>query len=133
MQFAPWFSLRAAGFIGNERSDAIKDLSHGIIRAEDWESPDHFTRYQKRRYFGELDAIDAYQIISLVAEDQTPPHAWLGDGIVETASLSLLSDMVYRAQGEPPARVHTLYGKSHFQVVQAPETHSLLTEIFSRK
>ncbi|MCR9142827.1 MAG: alpha/beta hydrolase [bacterium] len=131
MQVAPIISLKAVGFIGNQRSDAIKDLSHGIIRESDWLSPNHTERYGRDYYFGELDAIDAYQIYSVISETDGPWESWLGDGIVEKSSLTLLSDRVYRAKANPDNRVHCLFGKSHFQVVQAPETLAIVQKILS--
>jgi pimeloyl-ACP methyl ester carboxylesterase len=129
MQVAPLLSLKAVGFIGNQRSDAIKDLSHGIIREADWQSPNHTERYGRDYYFGELDAVDAYQIYSVISETDGPWESWLGDGIVEKSSLTLLSDRVYRAKANPESRVHPLFGKSHFQVVPAPETLSIVKKI----
>lgn len=130
MQVAPLVSLNAVGFIGNQRSDAIKDLSHGIIREVDWQSPNHSDRYGRDLYFGELDHVDAYQIYSVIAEDDGPWESWLGDGIVEKSSLTLLSDRVFRQKSNPELRVHCLFGKSHYQVVQAPETLTILKNIF---
>ena len=132
MQAAPLISLKAVGFIGNQRSDAIKDLSHGIIREEDWQSPDHNERYNREYYFGELDHIDAYQIYSLVSETDGPWESWLGDGVVEKSSLTLLSDKVYRKKPKPETRVYCLFGKSHFQVVQAPETRAILSSFLQQ-
>lgn len=135
MEVAPLISLKAVGFIGNQRSNAIKDLSHGIIRESDSQRPHHTERYGRDFYFGELDAIDAYQICSLISESDGPWESWLGDGIVEKNSLLFLTDRVYRKKAAGPdgaGRTHCLYGKSHFQVVQAPETHAIVRAILVR-
>jgi hypothetical protein len=122
--------LHLLGQIGNQRSDAIRDLSHGIIREEDWKNYTHFKRYGRRRYFGELDDVDAYQIYSLIHEGHDLWKEWIGDGIVEKASLTLLSQ-VYNNKGPAAERVHEVRGKSHFQVLHAAETRAILARIFA--
>lgn len=64
MEVSPDTAFKLIGMIGNMRSDGIKDLSHGVIRKEDWESSAQIRRYAMSHYYGELDNIDAYQIYS---------------------------------------------------------------------
>ncbi|MCB9653941.1 MAG: alpha/beta hydrolase [Deltaproteobacteria bacterium] len=124
--------LHLLGLIGNQRSDAIRDLSHGVIRESEWKQPtNHLRRYSAPRYFGELDDVDAFQVYSLLRAGDEPWNAWIGDGIVEKPSLTLLSD-VYRGKSEPEHRVHEIRGKSHFQVLHAEETCHVLSRIFGR-
>ncbi|MBK8014834.1 MAG: alpha/beta hydrolase [Deltaproteobacteria bacterium] len=122
--------LHVLGVIGNQRSDAIRDLSHGVIREEEWMRPaKHLARYTAPRYFGELDDVDAFQVYSVLHPGDEPWKAWIGDGIVEKPSLTLLSG-VYRAKPEPERRVHEIHGKSHFQVIHAEDTCQALASIF---
>lgn len=127
----PLFPVQMAGLIGNQRSDAMKDLSHGIIREEDWKNADQIKRYTDEKYFGELDDIDAYQIYSLVSEKESEWSSWIGDGVVEKPSLTLLSDRVFRKKSGPDERVTVLFQKSHFQIIEAPETRELIRKILS--
>ena len=117
------------GYVGNQRSDAINDLSHGIIREEDWKEGGQLKRYVGRLYFGELDDVDAYQVYSQVSVADDPWVSWFGDGIVEEASLSSLSDQVYRKKPDPDNRVHVIRGKSHFQVMHSSELNKILRNI----
>ncbi|TGK06822.1 alpha/beta hydrolase [Leptospira semungkisensis] len=126
----PVFPVQLVGYIGNQRSDAMKDLSHGIIREQDWKSGSHLSRYWKPQYFGELDDIDAYQIYSFVAEEENPWSSWIGDGIVEKPSLTLLSDSVYRKKENPDKRVRLLKGLSHYQIMPSAELRNYFLEIF---
>lgn len=129
LESAPIAPVKLLGFIGNQRSDAMKDLSHGIIREEDWLNGEHLDRYKQELYFGELDDIMATQIYSLAAEEESLWASWIGDGIVEHPSLTLLTDRVYRKKSDPAARVVKLIGKSHFQVMAAAETRETLERI----
>ncbi|MFB5649063.1 esterase/lipase family protein [Leptospira wolffii] len=126
----PVFPLQVIGFIGNQRSDAMKDLSHGIIREEDWKNGSHLSRYAKDLYFGELDAMDAYQAYSLIAEEEGDWSSWIGDGIVEKPSLTLLSEIVYRKKKDPEKRVRLLTGMSHYQIIPSPELRDYFLEVF---
>ncbi len=129
--------VQLAGIIGNERSDAIKDLSHGIIRQEDWENLEknplsgleHIVRYSRERYFGELDDLDAYQIYSVISRDDNALRLWMGDGIVETGSLTYLSDRVFRKKSKPERRVWELAGLSHFQILHSEANQKILREL----
>lgn len=127
----PILPVHILGFIGNQRSDAIKDLSHGIIREEDWIQNDQMKRYLNDLYFGELDDINATQIYSLVTETESKWSSWIGDGIVEKPSLTLLSDKVYRKKSNPESRVHCLFGTSHYQVMAHPQTSRILREVLN--
>ncbi|TGK02815.1 alpha/beta hydrolase [Leptospira langatensis] len=129
----PVFPVQLVGYIGNQRSDAMKDLSHGIIREQDWKSGSHLSRYWKPQYFGELDDIDAYQIYSFVAEEENPWSSWIGDGIVEQPSLTLLSDSVFRKKENPEGRVRGLKGLSHYQIMPSTELREYFLEIFGSK
>lgn len=126
--------VKTIGFIGNQRSDGIKDLSHGIIREEDWKGLENHTgghkeRYTKENYFGELDDIDAFQIYSLIYDKKDSVKSWLGDGIVEDPSLSYLSNRVYRNKKQADERVHCITGINHFQIIQDPQTMKILDGI----
>lgn len=121
MQYAPWQSLRALGRIANERSHAMQDLSHGIIREEDWHTDNLEARLQRgaqQRYFGELDDVNLYRIYSLAARTESEPLAWLGDGVVEARSLAFLDELT-RSKGDPERRLLVLTGLSHFQALHS--------------
>ncbi|ASV12743.1 esterase/lipase family protein [Leptospira santarosai] len=129
----PILPMNILGFIGNQRSDAIKDLSHGIIREEDWTQNNQLERYVNDLYFGELDDVNATQIYSLVSEEESKWSSWIGDGIVEKPSLTLLSDKVYRKKSDPASRVHCLFGTSHYQVITHPETRKILRRVLTNR
>ncbi len=143
LEFAPITSLKALGFIGNQRSDAMKDLSHGIIREEDWKERDPVERHLDLRgagkraesyYFGELDDVDAYQMYGVIKADSGDAKQdfwrdWLGDGVVETDSLESLSERVFRKKSKPETRVQVFPGLSHYQVVAAPEIQAAVRKI----
>ncbi|MCB1173379.1 MAG: hypothetical protein KDK39_07440, partial [Leptospiraceae bacterium] len=95
LKSTPLPGVTVAGIIGDQRSDGIKDLSHGIIREQDWQTDDQIKRYTAERYFGELDAIDAVQVYSQINVENKLMSV-LGDGIVEEGSLSFLSEKVFR-------------------------------------
>lgn len=125
--------LKLLGMLGNRRSDAIKDLSHGVIREEDWQSKWHIHRYFNELYFGELDDVDAYQLFSLISEEDDPLHSWLGDGIVETASLMYLTEKVYRRKSNPDKRVKYVSGRSHFQVLHNKDAADMLKYMLKKR
>lgn len=127
----PILPINILGFIGNQRSDAIKDLSHGIIREEDWIQNDQIKRYVNDLYFKELDEVNATQIYSLVTKEESKWSSWIGDGIVEKPSLTLLSDRVYRKKSDPESRVNCLLETSHYQVITHPETHKILRRVLT--
>ena len=113
--------MKIVGFIGNLRSDAIKDLSHGIIREEDWKLGSQIFRYRTEHYFGELDEIDAYQAYSLAGETDNIFQSFFGDGIIEKWSIESLTDKVFNKKLNPETRTLKLLGKNHFQILNAPE------------
>ncbi|MBK8393960.1 MAG: alpha/beta hydrolase [Leptospiraceae bacterium] len=121
LQASPFFILKIVGFIGNLRSDAIKDLSHGIIREEDWKLGNQIFRYRTDHYFGELDSIDAYQIYSLAGETDNLFQSFFGDGIIEKWSIEALTDKVFNKKEKPETRTLKLLGRNHFQILNAPE------------
>ncbi len=127
----PILPVSILGFIGNQRSDAIKDLSHGIIREEDWIQNNQIKRYVNDLYFGELDEVNATQIYSLVTKEESKWSSWIGDGIVEKSSLTLLSDKVYRKKSDPESRVYCLFETSHYQVVIHPEIRKILSKVLT--
>lgn len=131
LQYMPGIPLKLLGLVGNQRSPAIKDLSHGIIREEDWQNIEHTKRYGHDLYFGELDQIPATQIFSLLSTQSSDWTAWIGDGIVEQPSLTYLSDRVFRKQPNGENRVVCLPGKSHFEVLGADETRATLESILT--
>ncbi|MCB1168483.1 MAG: alpha/beta hydrolase, partial [Leptospiraceae bacterium] len=116
------------GAIGNERSEAMKDLSHGIIRIED-RTMDQTDRYGAETYHGELENLMGTQIYSSVSEKSEIWGSWFGDGVVEDTSLKKLSDSVFRKKENPDDRVHHLTGLSHFQIMNAPETMAIVRRI----
>lgn len=83
-------------------------------------------RYLNDLYFGELDDVNATQIYSLVTKTESKWSSWIGDGIVEKPSLTLLSDKVYRKKSNPESRVHCLFETSHYQVMAHPQTSRIL-------
>ena len=129
MESSPYTALKLLGIIGNLRSDAIKDLSHGIIREADWKNYNPFTRYWEDKYFGELDNIDCYQFYSSFAEDDNPLHEWLGDGIVELPSLQLLSDKVFKRKDRKELRSTNITSTNHFTIMQSGTLRKILADI----
>ena len=121
MQASPFFILKLVGFIGNLRSDAIKDLSHGIIREEDWKLGSQIFRYRTEHYFGELDDIDAYEAYSLAGETDNLFQSFFGDGIIEKWSIESLTEKVFQKKPNPETRTLKLLGRTHFQILNAPE------------
>ncbi|MBU44695.1 MAG: hypothetical protein CMN76_15845 [Spirochaetaceae bacterium] len=113
-----------------ERSPAIEDLSLGRIRPED-----QGQTVLERIYFGELDAVPATQIYSLVTKNNNVWESWLGDGVVEEVSLARLSADVYARKENPANRVHCILGRNHFQILNDPAItrilRSVLDESFS--
>ncbi|TGK12038.1 alpha/beta hydrolase [Leptospira fletcheri] len=124
----PVFPVNLIGYIGNQRSDAMKDLSHGLIREEDWQRKDPIGRYGQEFYFGELDEVNATQVYSLVSEKPGDWSNWIGDGIVEKSSLEALSERVYRKKANPEKRVRVLFGLSHYQILTSPGFQEVLTD-----
>ncbi len=105
-----------------ERSAAIEDLSQGRIRPQDQEQ-------DNRLYFGELDAVPATQIYSLITKNNNVWESWLGDGVVEEVSLAYLSARVYAKKKNPSNRVHCILGRNHFQILNDPATSRILRSV----
>lgn len=129
-ELSPNLAIKIIGMIGNLRSDGIKDLSHGVIREEDWRGSRQIRRYSMAHYYGELDSIDAYQVYSLFSEEPDSFSTLLGDGIIEKPSIETLTEKVYKSKENPESRVLCIYGKNHFSVLDAPEFVEKLKEVF---
>lgn len=130
MESSPVTALKLIGIIGNLRSDAIKDLSHGVIREEDWNFSNPISRYFQDKYFGELDGIDCYQFYSSFSQDDNPFHEWLGDGIVELPSLQFLTKKVFLKKDRSELRSINIEGNNHFTILQSGLLRKKLGEIF---
>lgn len=126
----PSFGMQILGWLGHMRSDAMKDLSHGIIREEDRNTLHQISRYSANLYHGELDNIDAYLVYSLISDSNDPIRTWLGDGVCEKRSLEYLRDSVYLKKPNPEKRIHVISGKSHFQVLGSQEIWGILESIY---
>ena len=129
MERAPNIAFMLLGIIGNLRSDAIKDLSHGVIREEDWNSFNYLSRYWKSHYFGELENIDCYQFYSSFGEDGSPFQEWLGDGIVELPSLTILTENVFLRKDRKELRSTNIVGNNHFTILQSGLLKKRIREI----
>ncbi|MDX1957314.1 MAG: hypothetical protein SFU98_02010 [Leptospiraceae bacterium] len=128
LEHSPFPVAKELGFIGNLRSDGIKDLSHGIIRTEDWNYGTQAERYLKAHYFGELDEFDAYQIYSFAFPEKSLSSELVGDGIIEGISLRKL-DKVYQSKENPSLRTKVIYGYNHFSILSSPDMIPRLEEI----
>ena len=117
----PMFGAQLFTLISNMRSDAMKDLSYGIIRKEDSQNLTSFLKGEKKLYFGELDDVDCYQIYSLFTEKKHLKY-WFGDGAVEKSSLEYLSDLVYKKKNNPEKRIICLKGLSHLDIIYSFKT-----------
>ncbi len=133
LRSTPMLGVQLLGWVGHMRSDAMKDLSHGIIRREDRHELSQIRRYGVDLYYGELDDIDAYLIYSLISESNDPVKTWLGDGVCEKRSLEYLRETVYMKKPDPERRVRVVAGKSHFQIPSSLELRLYLKEILARK
>lgn len=129
MEQSPELITKVIGFIGNLRSDGIKDLSHGVIREEDWKEW-HPLRYRKELYFGELDDIDCYIFYSLIADETNAFQMWFGDGIVEKDSLTYLVDKVYDKRTDKSDRVMEIKESNHFLILERTEFWDRVRKIF---
>jgi hypothetical protein len=129
MERAPTLAIQLIGMIGNLRSDAIKDLSHGVIREEDWNQFNYLSRYWQNHYFGELDNINCYQLYSSFGEENSILQEWLGDGIVELSSLTLLRDNVYLKKDRTQLRSTNITGNNHFTILQSGLLRKRIAEI----
>lgn len=129
MERAPTLAIQLIGIIGNLRSDAIKDLSHGVIREEDWNQFNYLSRYWQNLYFGELDNINCYQLYSSFGEENSILQEWLGDGIVELSSLTLLKENVFLKKDRTQLRSTNITGNNHFTILQSGLLRKRIAEI----
>lgn len=116
---SPNVALKIIGMIGNLRSDAIKDLSFGLIRKEEKGWKETISGYFAETYFGELDDLDVYQAYALMEGPENPLQNFLGDGIVEKKSLSYLTDKVFDKKTNPALRTLELKKQNHFSIISA--------------
>lgn len=128
--FIPNKSIKIIASIANLRSDAIKDLSYGIIRREDWYYSSGVTIPNYREnYFGELDTIDFYQAYGVLNSGTKNNPKWTGDGIVELNSLRYLNRVVYKKQN-PESRILEIRGANHFTILKERKLYRWLRNIF---
>jgi pimeloyl-ACP methyl ester carboxylesterase len=120
--------IQRIAIAANIRAESMKDLSHGIIREEDWKNPNYFQRFFKPVSYGELEGVDAYQIFSLLTAKDSRWQNWMGDGIVEFHSLAALKNELLK-KNKPESRSFILYGKNHFNIVDSYETYQKVREI----
>ena len=120
LQVSPALPLKVLGFVTNFRTDAMKDLSHGLIRERDWTHPNYLLRYRQDLYFGELDDIDAYGIYSHIGEVEDGLQAFFGDGIVEKNSLEAM-DKILKQKPGGDSRILIIGSASHLKILNAPE------------
>lgn len=128
-ELSPDLALKIIGMLGNLRSDGIKDLSHGIIREEEWKTSKQVRRYATNTYYGELDDINAFQIYSVFSENEDWFSSLLGDGIVETPSLEYLTETVFLKKENPELRSLKILGQNHFSVLNSKEFRDRLQKI----
>lgn len=133
LEQSPDLFLKLIGIIGNFRSDGIKDLSHGILREEDWKNAWHLHlfRYTIQHYFGELDDIDAYQFYCVLGDESNKVQMWFGDGIVERDSLTYLTERVFLKKSTPEMRSHKIPDSNHFTIIESNELFEKMDEILS--
>lgn len=132
MEKAPVTAVSIIGKIGNFRSDAIKDLSHGIIRREDWAIQSPAERSGKDFYFGELDGEDFYQAYAVFSLPDKPALSWMGDGIVEVESLRYLSTKLTHQLPNPTYRIQEIQGANHFTILNSGLLFRWIDQIFPR-
>jgi pimeloyl-ACP methyl ester carboxylesterase len=130
MEKVPITAVSLIGKIGNFRSDAIKDLSHGIIRKEDWALTSPFFRGGREYYFGELAGYDFYQAYGIFSLPNEPHLSWMGDGIVETKSLRYLNTKVCFQLPNPEGRILEIHGANHFTILSSGKLFRWLDKIF---
>ncbi len=133
MQASPFWYLKIAGIIGNLRSDAIKDLSHGVIREYDWKTGNQVSRYNNPYYFGELDDLDVYQVYSFAFQKENLFGLFFGDGIIEKPSLEALDQIYFSKFDAKENRTHVIYEANHYKIMNLPELYDYLDSIFSKE
>ena len=98
----------------DSKSKVVDDLVKGNIKKEENEGS----------YYGELDDIDCYQVISLLK------FSFVGDGVVQRSSLEYLSH-VYNQKGN--GRVILLDNVGHMKIIQSEKLYEALKFIFTKK
>jgi hypothetical protein len=100
-----------------------------VIREEDWNQFNYLSRYWQNHYFGELDNINCYQLYSSFGEENSILQEWLGDGIVELSSLTLLRDNVFLKKDRTQLRSTNITGNNHFTILQSGFLRKRIAEI----
>lgn len=113
--------LNMIGYIGKERGNLFQDMANGSVRKD---TTDQY-------YFGELDKIQATQIFSLISMTNHVWEAWIGDGYIEEPSLTRLTAEVFLEKPGKDNRSRVIPGRSHFQILDAPELRDILTGVIS--
>lgn len=130
MQISPLWPARVLGFLTNFRSDSIKDLSHGVIRDEDWVLGSPLIHFRTDYYHGELEDVNAYIIYSLLSSDDKSLQSIIGDGLVEKASLTALDNRLFiKNKDAADTHILKLHGYSHLKILNAPELLEYLERI----
>ncbi|MCZ8343536.1 MAG: hypothetical protein O9301_10920 [Leptospira sp.] len=129
LERSPNLALKVIGLIGNLRSDAIKDLSFGLIRKEERGWLATISGYFQETYFGELDHLDVYQSYALLDGIHNPLQNFLGDGIVEKQSLTYLTDKVYAHRDRQELRTKELIKENHFSILSSRKLVHWIKEV----
>jgi len=130
LERSPVIALKIIGMVGNLRSDAIKDLSFGLVKDEPKTLWSPISQYFQDTYHGELDEIDAYEAYAVIDTIDNPIQNFLGDGIVEKPSLRYLSDRVYSKKTNPSLRTLEIMKATHFSILNSKKLFHWLDQIF---
>ncbi len=130
LERSPVMALKIIGMVGNLRSDAIKDLSFGLVRDEPKTLWSPISQYFEDTYHGELDDMDVYEAYAVIDTIQNPIQNFLGDGIVEKQSLRYLSDRVYAKKENPELRTLEVMKATHFSILNSKALFNWLNRIF---
>ncbi|MCZ8156370.1 MAG: hypothetical protein O9264_09655 [Leptospira sp.] len=130
LEKSPHVALKIIGMVGNLRSDAIKDLSFGLIKDEPKTFWSPISYYFTDTYHGELDDIDAYEAYAVIDTIANPIQNFLGDGIVEKQSLRFLSDRVYAKKENAELRTLEIMKATHFSILNSKKLFEWLDQIF---
>jgi hypothetical protein len=130
LERSPNIALKIIGMVGNLRSDAIKDLSFGLIKEEPKSFWSPISQYFQDTYHGELDQIDAYEAYAVIDTIENPIQNFLGDGIVEKQSLRYLSDRVYAKKENANIRTLEIMKSTHFSILNSKKLFQWLDQIF---
>ena len=129
LEKSPNIALKIIGMVGNLRSDAIKDLSFGLVKEEPKTLWSPISQYFQDTYHGELDDIDAYEAYAVIDTIENPIQNFLGDGIVEKQSLRYLSDRVYGKKENPSLRTLEVMKATHFSILNSRKLFIWLNQI----